>query len=65
MNSVELAWKIRHHAIEMTHISNGSHIASALSMADIIAVLYSNVMKYNPRDPKDDTRDRFILSKGH
>lgn len=65
MNSIELAWKIRRHAIEMTHISNGSHIASALSMADIVAVLYSDIMKYDPQNPQYDGRDRFILSKGH
>lgn len=65
MNSKELAWKIRCDAIEMTHISNGSHIGSVLSVADIVAVLYNDVMKVFPDDPKNDTRDRFILSKGH
>jgi transketolase len=65
MTSKELAWKIRYDAIEMTHISNGSHIGSVLSIADIIGVLYNNVMKIFPNDPKNDKRDRFILSKGH
>ncbi|MFT5874309.1 MAG: transketolase [Clostridium sp.] len=65
MNSKELAWKIRRHAIEMTHISNGSHIASVLSIADIVGVLYNDVMKIFPSEPKNDNRDRFILSKGH
>lgn len=65
MNSVELAWRIRRHAIEMTHLSKGSHIGAVLSMADIIAVLYADIMKIYPHDSKNDNRDRFILSKGH
>lgn len=64
-DSKELAWKIRRDAIEMTHLSNGSHIAAILSVADIIAVLYAKIMNYNPENPKLDTRDRIILSKGH
>lgn len=65
MTSKELAWKIRRHAIEMTHISNGSHIGSVLSIADIVGVLYNDIMNIYPEDPKNDNRDRFILSKGH
>ncbi len=65
MTSEELAWKIRRHGIEMTHTSFGSHIGSVLSVADIVAVLYNDVMCMYPGDPKNDTRDRFILSKGH
>ncbi|GLG91700.1 transketolase [Sellimonas catena] len=65
MYSEELAWKIRRHGIEMTHLSGGSHIGAVLSVADIIAVLYSEVMKYDYKNPKWDERDRIILSKGH
>lgn len=65
MTSKELAGKIRRHALEMTHISGGSHIAAILSIADIIGVLYNDVMSIFPNDPKNDERDRFILSKGH
>lgn len=65
MNSLELAWKIRRHGLDMTRISKGSHIGSILSLADIIGVLYSDVLRYDIDDPKDDARDRFILSKGH
>ena len=65
MNSIELAWKIRRHAVEMTHHSHGSHIASVLSMADIVGVLYSDILQYDPLHPRDDARDRLILSKGH
>lgn len=65
MTSKQLAWKIRRHAIEMTHLSGGSHIGAILSVADIVAVLYTDIMKFNPEVPKWDQRDRFILSKGH
>lgn len=65
MTSNQLAWLIRRHGIEMTHLSGGSHIASILSVADIVGVLYSDVLHFDPRDPKKPDRDRFILSKGH
>lgn len=65
MTTQELAWKIRRHGIEMTHVSHGSHIGAILSVADIIAVLYNDIMHVNAQIPQDATRDRFILSKGH
>lgn len=65
MKSKELAWKIRRHGIEMTHLSGGSHIGAVLSVADIVATLYTDVMKYDPKNPDWSERDRFILSKGH
>ena len=65
ITSKELAWKIRRDAIEMTHISNGSHIGAALSIADIVAVLYNDIMKIFPQDSRNEDRDRFVLSKGH
>jgi transketolase len=42
-----------------------SHIASALSIADIVAVLYGSIMNIEPSDASFFNRDRFILSKGH
>lgn len=65
MNSVELAKRIRIDAINMTHASHASHIGSALSCADIIAVLYSDIAKYDVKNPKWEDRDRIVLSKGH
>lgn len=65
MNSTELSWRIRRHGIEMTHVSQGSHIGSILSVSDIVAVLYADVANVNPDDPEHDDRDRIILSKGH
>ena len=64
-NSKELAWLIRRHGIEMTHLSGGSHIGAILSVADIVAVLYSNILKYDANNPKWEKRDRIIFSKGH
>lgn len=64
-NSEELAWLIRRHGIEMTHLSGGSHIGAILSVADIVAVLYSNILKYDVNNPKWEERDRIIFSKGH
>lgn len=61
----ELAWRIRRHAVEMCHRGNSSHVAAVLSMADILAVLYGQIMKYRPTEPRWPDRDRFILSKGH
>ena len=63
--SEQLAWKIRRHSIEMTHLSGGSHIGAIMSVADIMAVLYADVLKFDSKNPKWEERDRFILSKGH
>ncbi len=65
MNSLELALRIRLHGIEMTHLSRGSHIGSILSVADIIAVLYADILRVRPEAPGWENRDRLILSKGH
>ena len=65
MTSTQLAWKIRRHAVEMTHISGGSHIGAVLSVSDIMAVLYADILHYRPREPRWPQRDRLILSKGH
>lgn len=65
MDSYALAWKIRRHGIEMTHLSGGSHIGAIMSVADIVAVLYTEILKVDPKNPCLEDRDRFILSKGH
>ncbi len=41
------------------------HIASAFSILDILWVLYDKVLTINPKDPRNENRDRFFLSKGH
>ena len=60
-----LSLQIRKHAINMTNVGESSHIASILSMTDIVAVLYGSVMSFKADEPKWQERDRFILSKGH
>lgn len=62
---VRIAKNARINAIKMTSKSGASHIASALSVVDIIATLYGGVMKYDIKNPKSTERDIFILSKGH
>jgi transketolase len=43
-----------------------TRIASSLSPIEIfVALYYGNILKYNPKNPKDENRDRFIISKGH
>ena len=65
MKSEQLAWLIRRHGVEMTHLSRGSHIGAIFSTADIMGVLFSDVLKYKAEEPDREDRDRFILSKGH
>lgn len=65
LNSKQMALNIRRHAVRMTHLGKSSHVGSVLSLADILAVLYAQVLKVDPADPKMSERDRFILSKGH
>ena len=60
-----LAWLIRRHGLEMTHLSRGSHIGAIFSLAEIMATLYTGVLNVNPADPAMPERDRLILSKGH
>src|SRR5712691_12727795 len=42
-----------------------SHIGSCLSLADILAVLYGGVLRFDPKRPEWPGRDRLIVSKGH
>lgn len=60
-----LAKKVRIHALRMTSRGGSSHIGAAFSIADILAVLYGETMRHDPRRPGWSGRDRFILSKGH
>jgi len=61
----ERARIIRRHVIEMTWKAQSGHPGGALSLADIMAVLYFHEIRYNAEHPKDMDRDRVILSKGH
>ena len=60
-----MACKIRHHIINEVHSAKAGHPGGSLSMADIITELYFEQMNVDPKNPKWDKRDRFVLSKGH
>jgi transketolase len=59
------AKEMRREMVRMVQIAGSGHLAPALSCADIVTALYFKVLKTNPRDPKDEDRDRFLLSAGH
>jgi transketolase len=59
------ARSIRVQSLRMIHRAKSSHIGSALSMADLLAVLYSRILRVDPSRLDWPERDRFILSKGH
>jgi len=61
----DLALRLRRHVVRMCASGKSSHVGSGLSMADIVAVLYGEVMRLAPADPRWPGRDHFILSKGH
>ena len=61
----DLARRIREQALRMVTRAKASHVGSALSIADIVAVLYGEILRVDPDRPHFPGRDRFILSKGH
>jgi len=63
MNVASISHEIRRIVLEQSHRARVGHIGSALSIADIIAALYGDVLRIS--NPDDLDRDRFILSKGH
>jgi transketolase len=64
-SSTDFARRVRAHALRMVHRAVASHVATGLSMADILAVLYTGVARVDPSAPRARDRDRIILSKGH
>ena len=65
MNSKIFSKKIRLEVIKMAYDAKSSHIASALSIVDILSVLYNEFLIYDSNNTQLINRDRFILSKGH
>lgn len=59
------AEKIRKRVVEIVYSSKSGHIGGALSSVEIETALYFNIMNIDPKNPKKEDRDRFILSKGH
>jgi len=63
--TIQFAAAIRAHTVQMVHRINASHVGGGLSMADLLAVIYSEALKFDASQPQLADRDRFILSKGH
>ena len=59
------AQQIRRNTIISLHSAGSGHPGGALSMVEIIAVLYFYEMNISPDKPEEMNRDRFVLSKGH
>ncbi|WP_294186989.1 transketolase [uncultured Clostridium sp.] len=60
-----LAKIVRKDIISMLTESRSGHPGGSLSAADILTTLYFGEMNIDPKNPKDENRDRFVLSKGH
>ncbi len=56
--------KLKIEIVDLAMSAGEGHIPSAFSILDILWVLYDKVLHYDPKNPKEETRDRFILSKG-
>lgn len=65
MTTEEYARNIRLLALELCYIKRASHIGGAFSVADILAVLYNEILKLDTKNPKYIKRDRLFYSKGH
>lgn len=59
------ATQLRIDSVRSTSEAGSGHPSSCCSAADIVAVLFFSVMRYDPHNPKTPNSDRFVLSKGH
>ena len=64
-DAADLAFQARQEILKMTSTAKASHVGSALSVIDILAVLYSGIADVNPQNLNESNRDIVILSKGH
>jgi transketolase len=60
-----LANRMRIEIVKMIGAAGSGHPGGSLSEVELLTALYFRVMKHDPKNPKWDGRDRFILSKGH
>jgi transketolase len=60
-----MAQKLRRHSLESTAEAGSGHPTSCLSCAEIMATLYFDEMRFDPKDPSGQDQDVFVLSKGH
>ena len=68
MNNLELkktANEVRKGIVTAVHSAKAGHPGGSLSAADIYTYLYFEEMNVDPKNPKMEERDRFVLSKGH
>ena len=61
----KIACNVRMGIIEGTHAAKSGHPGGSLSIAEILTYLYFVEMNIDPKNPKMEGRDRFVLSKGH
>jgi transketolase len=62
----EITKRLRRDIVKSTTAAASGHPSSSLSMVELLTVLYfGDVLRYDPNEPHDPERDRFILSKGH
>src|SRR5574341_836373 len=60
-----MANRLRRHSLISTTEAGSGHPTSCLSCADLMAVLFFHVLRFDVKNPDLLTNDRFILSKGH
>ena len=60
-----IAWQLRADVVRMIGVGKAGHLGGSCSLAEIVAALYFAKMRFDPKSPKDPSRDRFLLSKGH
>ena len=60
-----IANSVRHGIIEAVYNAGCGHPGGSLSIADVLTYLYFEELNVDPENPKMETRDRFVLSKGH
>lgn len=65
MDIVEFSKEIRRHTLRCINSQGSGHVGGSLSIADVLAVLYSKHMDVDPKNPKRPNRDCLVLSKGH
>jgi transketolase len=61
----DAAYRIRRHALDMGEVQGQGYVGQALGVADVLAVLFGDVLRLRPADPEWPDRDRFLLSIGH
>ena len=60
-----LAAEIRLETLRIIHSLGYGHVGGSMDLADLMAVLYGEVMNYDPKNPRMEDRDWFVMSKGH